>query len=241
MFSSRFLPTVIAAIVLKCGVVQAAPLLSQTGNLLNNGSFESGSFDPVTGHGIASAANNWMQWSNSGNGSSLTSELISAAEMITGYNTDVIDGNAALKFSTGGAGDGGFSFNTFHSPSWDVNAELTFSAWVYVVSGEMGLFLGANSPGTFSYTSTLSTGQWEFVSLTRAGGQTNNEPLLYSLNGAAEFIVDSLWLNYGASSTNPHPLEVPTPSSGILTGMGFLMLRLLGRTAAHRLKRKNPC
>ena len=58
----------------------AAPLIDQTDNLLLNGSFETGSFDPVTGHSIPSAADNWRQWSNSG--TDLTTELLTEDEML---------------------------------------------------------------------------------------------------------------------------------------------------------------
>jgi hypothetical protein len=148
--------------------------------------------------------------------------------MLLLYGTDVIDGNAGLRFDTGGGGDGGFSFDTFHSGGWDTSAELTFSGWVYVVSGKMGFFLGANSPGTFSYSQSLTTGQWEFVTLTRTAGQLNNEPLLYAIDGAAEFIVDSVWLNYGTTSENAH-VPVPAPAGLVLAVLGLLLGRLLIR------------
>jgi hypothetical protein len=189
--------------------VTAAPIGPQTGNLLDNGSVETGLVGPVVGHGIASAADHWFQWSNSG--ALLTSELVSSTDMISTYGTDVIDGSAALRFTTGGRGDGGFSFNTDHAPPWSPTAELTFSGWVYVVSGTMPFQLGANVPGTFSLSTSLTTGALEFVSITRAAGLMNEEALLYSIGGPAEFIVDALWLNYGPDSLNPLPTPVPAP------------------------------
>lgn len=203
--------------------VQAAPLVSQSGNLLANGSFESGSFDEVVGHSIASAADYWHQWSNSGG--TLTTELITASEMMTTHGTDVIDGEAALRINTEGAGDGGFTFDTFGHPGWITTNELTISAWVYVISGEMGLFLGANHPGNFTYTASTTTGAWELLTLTRAAGQVNEEPLLYSINGPAEFIVDAIWLNYGGTSANPST-GVPTPAGLMLLGLGLLLAGL---------------
>jgi hypothetical protein len=42
-------------------------------------------------------------------------------------------------------------------------------------------------------------------------GLMNEEALLYSIGGPAEFIVDALWLNYGPDSLNPLPTPVPAP------------------------------
>lgn len=203
--------------------LQAAPLGSQAGNLLNNGSVESGTFDPISGHGVPSAADNWRQWSNSG--TLLTSELISSSEMQSFYGTDVVDGNAALRLTTNGAGDGGFTFNFDHVPGWDPYAELTISAWVFVLSGEMALFLGANSPGNFTWSASSTVGQWEYLELTRSAGQLNNEPLLYSINGAADFIVDAIWLNYGSTSTTTAISPVPVPATLLLLLTGLFSLQ----------------
>ncbi len=205
---------------------QAGPLVSQAGNLIGNGSFESGSFDPVVGHSVPSAATLWSQWSNSQ--TLLTTELISASEMSSEFGTDVVDGNAALRITTNGESDGGFTFETYGHPGWDTNAELTISAWVYVISGEMGLFLGANHPGNFTHTASTTTNQWEYLELTRSAGQVNEEPLLYSINGPAEFIVDAMWLNYGSTSANPS--TVPAPAGILLFGLGLLVLGLRRRT-----------
>lgn len=215
--------------VLLSSTVSAAPLIDQTGNLLANGSMESGSFTAVTGHGVVSAADNWRQWSNSG--TTLTSELITEAEMFLMTGNTLIDGNAALMITTNGAGDGGFTFDTFSHPGWDTQGDVTFSGWVYVITGQMGFMVGANSPGHFDVAATTGTGQWEFVSISKAGGptaaDTNNEPLLYSIGGPATFIVDSVWLNQGLTSAHPGA-SVPTPASNGLMILGLLGLTLLG-------------
>ena len=66
--------------------------------------------------------------------------------MMSSY-VGVIDGDRALRFTTGGGGDGGFSFDTYEHPGWDIYGDVTFSGWVYVVSGKMGLFIGSNNTG----------------------------------------------------------------------------------------------
>ena len=208
--------------------ISNAALIDQTGNLLNNGSFESGNTDPVSGHDVWSAASYWGQWIN--DGSSLTSELITDSEMHTNFNTGVIDGDRAFRISTDGQWSGGYTFESFHNPGWDTYAELTFSAWVYTISGKAGLWNGSNDDG-FKTTPSTTTGQWEFLSITIEGGRKNNEPLLYSVGGAANFIVDAAWLNYGPSIDNPSA-PVPIPASILLFGTG------VGVLAGTRIRRK---
>jgi len=197
-----------------------AGLIDQTGNLLNNGSFELGSTAPITGHSIQSAATNWRQWSNSG--LPITTELITNIEMNSLFGLDVIDGDKAIRVTAGGNWDGAFTFETYHNPGWDTNQELTLSAWVYSISGQMGLMNGSNSQGFQSVTSTM-TGEWEFLSITIDGGRLNQEPLLYGLGNGSDFIVDSIWLNYGDEVLNPSA-SVPEPSILAIMGLGLVGL-----------------
>lgn len=216
----KFLVTSLAFGFMSCATMASATPIDQTGNLLDNGSFESGSFDPVTGHSTQSAADNWRQWINSDrNNGILTTELITNTEMQTDFSVDVIDGNSAFRVTTSGRGDGAFTFESYHNPGWDTGAELTFSAWVYTISGTMGLFNGSNQDG-FLKTESTTIGSWEFLSVNIAAGTLNNEPLLYSVGDAADFIVDSAWLNYGGTVDNPSA-PVPEPTTMLLFGTGL--------------------
>ncbi len=203
----------------------AAPIISQSGNLINNGSLESGSFSPTAGHGVFSAASTWNQWQNSRFQTSVVpvTELITESEMAADFGIGIQDGNSALRVTTGGSGDGPFTFSHFGHSGWTsvgTSNTMTFSGWVYVVSGKMQFSVGSNATG-FSSTVTTKTGEWEFISVTRTGsGNTNDELLLYSNSGAADFIVDSLWLNVGStsfqSSQTSTTTTVPEPSAYVL-------------------------
>jgi len=217
MYRFRILIAITALLI---SSVSNAGLINQTGNLLTNGSFESGTLTPVTGHAIPSAASSWSQWSNSGG--TLTTELITNSQMNTLYNVDVIDGDKAFLINTSGISDGAYTFNFYHN-DWDTNAELTLSAWVYTVSGAMGIFNGSNAD-SFTFSRSTTTGSWEFLSVTIEGGRLNNEPLLYALGGASTFIVDSIWLNYGSTVENPSIITASEPSILVLFLAGLLAI-----------------
>ena len=223
----KFSNLLLGAAAIICSSVSSAGLIDQTGNLLNNGSFESGSLSPISGHGVQSAATNWSQWSNSGG--TLTTELITNIEMNSLYGVDVIDGDRAFLINASGAFDGAFTFNFYHN-GWNTNAELTLSAWVYTVSGEMGLYNGSNQDG-FIRSNSSTTGSWEFLSVNIGGGRLNNEPLLYTTSGASTFIVDSIWLNYGSTIDNPSA-PVSEPAIIALFALGFIGIGVVRKRKA---------
>ncbi len=217
----------VATGLLVTGIAGAAPVLDQTGNRLANGSFEAGTTNPITGNGgIPSAAFTWRQWENGGNGAP-TTELISEAEMQAEFGLNLVDGDHAVRVTTYGDSDGLFTFNSYGHPGWNLYDAVTFSGWVYVISGSMQFAVGSNQDG-FTSTAAQASASWQFVSVTSAAGQRNDEPLLYSLDGPSEFIVDSVWLNNGTSST--HPMQavaatsVPEPHGLLLTAAGLLLL-----------------
>jgi hypothetical protein len=180
-----------------------------SGNLLDNPGFETGNFDTVSGHNQWSAVSSWWHWSNTLDGAGgrvpIRSELVTADEFYRDYGLATPDGGSVLRVSTGSWWDG---LTTLPQPDtfrhdWDPYRALTFSGWIYVLEGTASLWLGSNEDG-FEHADLVSAdGQWHFVSVTQEAGRNNQKPLLYSYQGHAEFIVDSVSLTYADILSTP--------------------------------------
>lgn len=162
-------------------------------NLLPNGSFEEifnkkGVKNNNANNGVPSAAKSWNQWINGG------------TEIITKVLEDhdlAVDGEHVIQITANGASSGLYMF---YLPG---NARtVTYSAWVYVLSGKVGIANGSNANG-FDWAKSTKTNQWEFLVVTVNGGKIPEEVLIYSQDGAMDVYVDAAWVNYGDKTTNP--------------------------------------
>lgn len=161
-------------------------------NLLPNGSFEEifnkkGVKNNKANNGVPSAAKSWHQWINGG------------TEVITNVIEDkdlAVDGEHVIQITMNGAGSGLYMF---YLPG---NARtVTYSAWLYVLSGKVGIANGSNANG-FDWAKSTKTNQWEFLVVTVDGGKIPEEVLIYSQDGAADLYADAAWVNYGKETTN---------------------------------------
>jgi len=205
--------------------------INASANLLSNGSIEAGSYSPITGNGRNSAATGFQQWSGA---SSVTTELLTYAEMQSLYGIQAIEGNNALLVTTTGPSDGLYSYNYAHSAWNNTYTDMTFSAWVYVISGDVLAGIGSNQTA-FQTTTSSTTGQWEFLTVSNTGSpNNNNEIIIYANSGASTFLIDSLWLNTGLTSTHTiQPSVVPVPAAVWLFGSGLIgMLGMAKRKQA---------
>ena len=82
------------------------------------------------------------------------------------------------------------------------NRTVTYSAWVYVLNGKVGIANGSNAKG-FDWEKSTKTNQWEFLVVTVDGGKIPEEVLIYSQDGAMDVYADAGWVNYGKETTNP--------------------------------------
>ena len=162
-------------------------------NLMPNGSFEEifnkkGVKNNKANNGVPSAAKSWHQWINGG------------TEVITNVIDDkdlAVDGEHLIQITTNGDSSGLYMF---YMPG--TARTVTYSAWVYVLSGKVGIANGSNANG-FDWAKNTKTNQWEFLVVTVDGGKIPEEVLIYSQDGAMDVYADAAWVNYGNKTTNP--------------------------------------
>ncbi|NEO45265.1 MAG: PEP-CTERM sorting domain-containing protein [Moorea sp. SIO4A3] len=185
---------------------------AQATNLLFNSSFENGlpigqETTLTTLGGGLSAATDWNTWNNTG--ATTTTELLPST-LANGADT-------MLHVTTNGQNNGIFQvflpFNT--GPN-----EVISSAWVYALSGRVGIGTG-NGGGTGLDTISTTIGEWEFLQASN-GLSPANEFIVYSASAeGAEFYVD-----LASIEQPPEPSSVPEPGTilGLMTvGVGILL------------------
>ena len=171
----------------------SVPPADQTGNLLVNGNFESGTTSWVTtasfGGSGPSAFTVWSQYVN-------TLPSVSTEQ----FTSLVIDGQYSGRIQ-GGINDGIDQYNNLGA------GDYTLSAWVYVLSGSayIGLAYGPiyDAHGLSSNTdTTLNT--WVYLQLTRNAPDENGGPWIYAASDNSDFLVDCVWLNAGSVNLSPY-------------------------------------
>lgn len=207
----------VSAGILNFAVIGLETNSAQAANLLFNSSFETGlpigqetNLTTVAGNGGTSAATNWSSWNNTP--ATTITELLPS--------TLANAGDTMLHVTTTGQLNGVFQnfllFNT--GPN-----EVISSAWVYVLSGQVGIGTG-NGGNTSLDTFSSTTGQWEFLQASN-GVSPANEFIVYSASsGGADFYVD-----LASVDRPPDPKPVPEPSTifGLVAvSLGIFKLKL---------------
>ena len=162
-------------------------------NLLPNGSFEEifekkGVKNNKANNGAPSAAESWNQWINGG--TEITTKVIEDKDL-------AVDGEHVIQITTNGASSGLYMFYLVGHPK-----TVTYSAWIYVLSGQVGIANGSHATG-FDWAKSTKTDEWELLEVTVDGGKIPEEVLIYSQDGAMDIYVDAAWVNYGEQTTNP--------------------------------------
>ncbi len=183
-------------------------MIDQTGNLIDNGNFETGSIAPWRvndGPKVSTSTNHAIDGSFS-----------AFIDTTTGVHTP----NPIEPWVVGLWQYPGFTSQSEFLP----DGTYTVSAWFYAVVGQahIGLAYQAGSSQHYS-TPTSSKNQWQYreltADLTNAGG-----PVLYGLSNEEKFYVDGVWVNAGRTNLSPYspangfliPTAIPEPSVLIL-------------------------
>lgn len=208
---------------------QALPAISQAGNLLGNGNFESGSGTPVSsgqGAAAASALGSWNQYSNSAGG---TTSMWLDAPLIEGDHVAFVDAN--------GPNNGLYQYFGLGGGTY------TISGWFYVLTGSVKLGMAWNSGSAAAFgAETSTTRQWQYLSATLGGvAGSLGGALLYGGNAGGEFYAEGIWLNTGSDNLSPFapgngftlpgtaPTNVPEPAMWALLLAAAAGMRLMRR------------
>ena len=162
-------------------------------NLLPNGNFEEifnkkGVKNNKANNGALSAATKWKQWINGG--TEVFTEVIKDKDL-------AVEGEHLIHITANGANSGLFMYYLQGN-----KRTVTYSVWVYMLQGKVGIANGSNANG-FDWAKSTKTNQWEFLQVTVDGGKMPEEVLIYSQDGTADLYADAAWVNYGDKTTNP--------------------------------------
>ena len=189
-------------------------------NLLLNPGFESAASGVAAGTSVvltglndsggSSAAADWNVWSN---GSANISTVLMPSTLPAG-------GSYMLEVTTSGS-NGGIYQDFLSTPA----ASATASAWVWIVSGCVGIGSGDDGD-TGEDTQSCTTGSWIHLTAPNDSTPVTNF-LVYDTSAGANFFVDNAAVTPGVTPT-------PEPAALVLFGSGLLILGEFVRRRARR-------